>query len=496
MTITTSGINVVNPLNNDICNNLSLSFQNGNSMVGYHYLNNGDSGAYLSAGKNQNLMLYTRDISENYYDDPSYARSLILDTSGNVSIHSLTGRAEIYNDSTTGISYEIALDVYGNTRINGNIYVDGITDVSGSIINENSDIIAHGSIYIFGDQSIGTITNDIGNIINTTQIYNDNSNNLGNLWAMNNSHFYSNVDICGQLNVGTSLPDSLGNTLALTVSGEAIFNDLSAINIEVSNNLIINNSILSNNNLVIDVSDSLSLYNDDFIIITDASATSRQLLFKKSTNIYNTNLNDKLGEIIFNGKRNKDTRVASIICNNGNNNNGTNFNSGEIEMFISDSSGNQLKSFHIDSYNNKVSLGTNAGASNQGLQSVAIGNVAGQYNQGSQSVAIGYQSGNGNQGSNCVGIGFAAGLGGQHNNAISIGPQAGQTSQGTNSIAIGLAAGQNSQGLHSVAIGNTSAQHSTGAYTVSIGNRSGFTGQNSNSVAIGNRAGGKLSRYK
>jgi hypothetical protein len=72
-----------------------------------------------------------------------------------------------------------------------------------------------------------------------------------------------------------------------------------------------------------------------------------------------------------------------------------------------------------------ISLGANAGSSNQGFNSIAVGKEAGKTNQGGTAIAIGYQ----------------AGLSGQGNYAIAIGYQAGMTGQGKNSIAIGAFAG-------------------------------------------------------
>ena len=41
----------------DNSNNLIMSFQNGKAMVGYHYIDNSNNGAFISGGKNQQLLL-------------------------------------------------------------------------------------------------------------------------------------------------------------------------------------------------------------------------------------------------------------------------------------------------------------------------------------------------------------------------------------------------------------------------------------------------------
>ncbi len=99
-----------------------------------------------------------------------------------------------------------------------------------------------------------------------------------------------------------------------------------------------------------------------------------------------------------------------------------------------------------------ITLGQNAGATNQQTGAVALGNSAGQFNQGTGSVAIGLN----------------AGFTGQRQFAVAIGQQAAQGVQGTGSVAIGYQAGFTGQGQ----------------YAVAIGHNAGPTGQASNSIAI------------
>ena len=58
---------------------------------------------------------------------------------------------------------------------------------------------------------------------------------------------------------------------------------------------------------------------------------------------------------------------------------------------------------------NKVTLGSQAGQTNQGNNSVAIGGTAGENNQGANAVAIGQGAGTNGQGANSVAVGSSAG---------------------------------------------------------------------------------------
>ena len=136
-----------------------------------------------------------------------------------------------------------------------------------------------------------------------------------------------------------------------------------------------------------------------------------------------------------------------------------------------------------------VAIGYQAGQASQGSNSVAIGASAGQTSQGPQSVAIGFGAGQSSQSSNCVAVGFNAGQTSQSSNCVAIGFRAAETNQNVYSIAIGHQAGSNLQNAYSVAIGFNAGQSSQSSYAVAVGNQAGQIGQSSNSVAIGNLAG-------
>lgn len=136
-----------------------------------------------------------------------------------------------------------------------------------------------------------------------------------------------------------------------------------------------------------------------------------------------------------------------------------------------------------------VALGYNAGGYNQSDYAIAVGSSAGQTGQGNKSISIGNLAGNETQGDFAVAIGYSAGKTSQRVNAIGIGPNAGYDNQKENAIAIGNSAGENSQGIHSVSIGYLTARYNQGDYSVAIGPSAGFTGQVDESIAIGINAG-------
>ena len=145
-----------------------------------------------------------------------------------------------------------------------------------------------------------------------------------------------------------------------------------------------------------------------------------------------------------------------------------------------------------------ITLGCNAGQSNQGILSVALGNDAGRNNQGDASIAIGAQAGLTGQKSSSIAIGALAGQNNQglvggtgaiEGNAIAIGSLAGQTNQGNQSIAMGLQSGLTGQKSNAIAIGSLSGQINQGVGAIAIGSNAGQSEQNTNSIAIGNLSG-------
>ena len=139
-----------------------------------------------------------------------------------------------------------------------------------------------------------------------------------------------------------------------------------------------------------------------------------------------------------------------------------------------------------------ISLGDNAGQTNQGTYAIAIGNNAGQTNQGTYAIAIGNNAGQTKQGTQSIAIGNSAGQNAQSSSSIAIGNGAGQDTQSRTSVAIGLNAGNKFQSYQSVAIGYAAGQYTQGSTAVAIGSQAGQTNQGYNSVAIGSAAGSNI----
>ena len=147
-----------------------------------------------------------------------------------------------------------------------------------------------------------------------------------------------------------------------------------------------------------------------------------------------------------------------------------------------------------------VSIGYQAGYSNQGYKSVSIGYQAGCYNQSGSSVsigqncgftgqaggctAIGYNSGSFNQGQSSVAVGINSGYTGQSLSCVAIGSSSGYANQGQNAISIGLFAGQSNQSAGAIAIGAYASQTGQGAYSIAIGSNSVNGNQSANSICI------------
>lgn len=138
---------------------------------------------------------------------------------------------------------------------------------------------------------------------------------------------------------------------------------------------------------------------------------------------------------------------------------------------------------------NNITLGTAAGATNQGDYSVAIGLDAGNISQGANAVAIGHNAGYNNQGANSIAIGRSAGITLQGERGVAIGLQAGYQSQGTAAVAIGAGAGFNTQSNQTVAIGGGAGNDGQQYESVAVGAAAGGTAQQQRSVAVGSSAG-------
>ena len=151
-------------------------------------------------------------------------------------------------------------------------------------------------------------------------------------------------------------------------------------------------------------------------------------------------------------------------------------------------SGNLYDNWSILDQN--INLGSNAGFTGQGDDSIAIGYQSGYYVQYSNSISIGNNSGYTNQG--CTGPVTFMVIDGESvpqvngQGAVAIGPSSGENYQGPGSVAIGNNAGYTGQAQYSVAVGNNAGYISQGQYSVAVGNNSGYYYQGNYSISIGN----------
>ena len=124
-----------------------------------------------------------------------------------------------------------------------------------------------------------------------------------------------------------------------------------------------------------------------------------------------------------------------------------------------------------------------------GADALSIGPEAGLTNQGGLSVAVGYRAGKTNQSSDSVAIGEDAGREDQSDYSVAIGSYAGETNQGSESIAIGDDAGNTDQSNEAIAIGYSAGSSTQGEGAIAVGTDAGNDTQGDNSVAIGTGAG-------
>jgi hypothetical protein len=136
-----------------------------------------------------------------------------------------------------------------------------------------------------------------------------------------------------------------------------------------------------------------------------------------------------------------------------------------------------------------IALGSSAGAVNQGSGSIALGNNSGNSLQGSGSIALGSYAGESSQGIGSIAMGASAGETNQSNNSIAIGSSAGGSAQGSGCIAIGSSAGNVGQGQGSIAFGSNAGQLNQGVGSMAFGFNAGNDGQQAGSIAFGASAG-------
>ena len=143
-----------------------------------------------------------------------------------------------------------------------------------------------------------------------------------------------------------------------------------------------------------------------------------------------------------------------------------------------------------------VTIGLNAGQTDQGSNAIAIGYNAGQTNQGPFTLAVSQLAGQTNQGQGAIALGYASAFIDQGVYATSIGPFAGYRGQGARALSIGISAGYRDQGTYAVAIGPYTGYKDQGLQATAVGYNAGHYDQGQNATAIGYRAGAGISIFK
>ena len=188
-----------------------------------------------------------------------------------------------------------------------------------------------------------------------------------------------------------------------------------------------------------------------------------------------------------------------------------------------------------------ITIGKNAGTTNQGASSIALGGRAGETNQGINGIAIGQNAGKSDQGDRAIAIGRNAATTNQGNQSIVINATGGavenitadslvikpiRNASGTHSmeynpttgevtydtlagggsvswatladknnasgptkIALGLDAGSVTQGNDAVAIGNEAGNSAQGTQAIALGSFAGLNNQGAQTVAVGMQSG-------
>ena len=343
--------------------------------------------------------------------DVKYTTTSTSSTSGALTVAGGVGIAENLNvGGTFGAS---GLSTLGNLQVNGT------TTLSGSITT-SVDLTVGGTLYVTGDIVGGPLRTDdiqiVGNRIETTAT---NSNFEVNTVGTGSIELLANTNVTGNLGVSGNI-DVVGN---ITLGG----------------NIRIGDTTLDTINVVADFTSDLTPDIGNTFDLGRANKSWRTLYASEFDN----------GVININ-----DNTVKTTVSN------------ADLELFA-----NGTGQVRING--TKVSVGEQAGQSNQGIAAIAVGVSAGRTNQSNGAVAIGDNAGTTSQGTNSISIGQGAGNISQSGYALALGASAGYNSQGTGAVALGYGAGNVNQGANSIAIGTQAGETSQPANSIIL-NASGI----------------------
>jgi len=255
--IISPAVNFIHPTDNTSTTRLSI--QNGKTLMGYR--NESDvSGAFIEGGPGEKVILYNRDSGDSQNNIIDISRALVIDNDGNIAIHA---------EQSSDISFD--LFVNGNVRILGDLELDGSSNIVSH--DEISGNIRVGrSLFVFGDDGTGTMTNSLGNTIDTNQIYNEHQlgSDYGELWVTNNATLLANLTVSGDIHMDASA----------VINGNLFVNsDITAQRLQVIGDVLNQSNVVINGTL--DVSDIIHA-NDSLIV--DKSITAAGTVTAQSFN--------------------------------------------------------------------------------------------------------------------------------------------------------------------------------------------------------------------
>lgn len=448
-------------------------------------------------------------------------------TDGRIAYAGASGRLQ---DSTNLTFDGNTLTVTGNETVTGfttlnYLQVNGTTTLSGPI-TASDNLTVGGTLYVTGDIVGGPLRTDdiqiVGNRIETTATNSNfevntvgtgsiellaDTNVTGNLGVSGNVDVVGNITLGGNIRIGDTTLDTInvvadftsdlvpdaGNSFDLGTSAKpwrvvnaAEFNngviriDDNTIKTTVSNSdlelgangtgsikLLTNTDVIGNLTVSgsVDVTGDITLGGN--IRIGDTTLDTINVVAD-----FTSDLTPDIGNTFDLGRANKSWRTLYAsefdngVININDNTVKTTVSNADLELFA-----NGTGQVRING--TKVSVGEQAGQSNQGIAAIAVGYFAGRTNQSNGAVAIGDNAGTTSQGTNSISIGQGAGNISQSGYALALGASAGYNSQGTGAVALGYGAGNVNQGANSIAIGTQAGETSQPANSIIL-NASGI----------------------
>ena len=402
----------------------------------------------------------------------------------------------------------------GETIINNDVSLNKNVDISENLkVDGNTELLK--KLIVYGDASFVSNVDIIGKFnINDLEVagdvsYNKNVDISNRLVVNGDISLNSSVDISNKLYVNgdVSFQRNLDVSGIITTTNLNVLEDVSLggfvdieNNLNVKGDISVNNDIKLGNKLIVgsDVSLNSSVDISNDLIVNNKLIVGNDVSLNK-----NVDITENLaigGNIVANNATFADFSATNIIVNENVIEIGKDINnSNPVKIGIGSFAGHSLQG------DDSISIGRQAGLSDQGANSISIGLKSGNLSQRSKTIALGVESGFQDQGENAISIGERSGYDTQGTNGIALGTNSGYAEQGTNAIAIGnmagysfqlegnialgYQAGYSNQGEKGIALGYQAGQITQGSSGIAIGNQAGSSGQGSNSIAIGNSAG-------